>query len=96
LQGFGFPLPTTPEVTLQKGKGCRNCRGTGYYGRSGVFEIFPMTDQLKQLTGQRCSAAELQSMAKVEGMTTLKEDAWRKVMSGLTTFEEAVRVTGSN
>ncbi len=96
LQGFGFPLPDRPEITLQKGKGCRNCRGTGYYGRSGVFEIFAMSEQIKQLTGQRASASEIQNMAKVEGMTTLKEDAWRKVVSGLTTFEEAVRVTGSN
>ncbi len=94
LQGFGFPLPDSPDVTLQKGKGCKNCRGTGYYGRSGVFEIFPMSDQIKQLIGQGASALDIQNLAKVEGMTTLKEDAWRKVMAGLTTFEEAVRVTG--
>jgi general secretion pathway protein E len=94
LQGFGFPLPDQPELILKKGKGCRNCRGTGYYGRSGVFEIFSMSDSIKKLTGQRASASEIQDVAKSEGMTTLKEDAWRKVISGLTTFEEAVRVTG--
>ena len=96
LQGFGFPLPDAPDVTLQKGKGCRNCRGTGYYGRAGVFEIFPMSEQIKKATGQAVSASEIQNIAKVEGMTTLKEDAWRKVTSGMTTFEEAVRVTGSS
>ena len=96
LQGFGFPLPDQPSLTLQKGKGCRNCRGTGYYGRSGVFEIFNMSDKIKQLTGQKAPSSEIQRVAKSEGMTTLKEDAWRKVMSGLTTFEEAVRVTGSH
>jgi general secretion pathway protein E len=96
LQGFGFPLPDKPEIMLQRGQGCRHCRGTGYYGRSGLFEIFPMSDRIKQLTGQKASASEMQTIAKAEGMTTLKEDAWQKVMSGLTTFEEAVRVTGSS
>ncbi|MDA3832641.1 MAG: GspE/PulE family protein, partial [Spirochaetales bacterium] len=96
LQGFGFPLPNKPEIVLYKGKGCRHCRGTGYYGRSGVFEIFPMSDQIKQLTGQNAPASEIQNVAKSEGMTTLKEDAWNKVMSGLTSFEDAVRVTGNS
>ncbi len=95
LQGFGFPLPDKPEILLQKGKGCRHCRGTGYYGRAGIFEIFPMSDQIKQRAGQSAPASEIMNIAKSEGMTTLKEDAWLKVMTGLTTFEEAVRVTGS-
>ena len=48
LQGFGFPLPDVPEMTLYQGKGCKKCRGTGYYGRCGVFEIFPMSDAIKE------------------------------------------------
>ncbi|PLX49447.1 MAG: type II secretion system protein E [Desulfobulbaceae bacterium] len=95
LQGFGFPLPDRPEMVLYQGKGCRKCRGTGYYGRCGVFEIFPMSDAIKAKVAGSAPASELQKVATAEGMTTLKEDAWDKVRRGITTFAEAVRVTGS-
>ncbi|MEN8141620.1 MAG: GspE/PulE family protein [Thermodesulfobacteriota bacterium] len=96
LQGFGFPLPEdVMELTLSKGAGCKQCRSTGYYGRSGIFEIFPFSDGLKRLVVEGAPASELQKVAINEGMTTLKEDAWEKVMAGVTTFAEAVRVTGT-
>ena len=95
LQGFGFPLADRPEMILYQGKGCRKCRGTGYYGRCGVFEIFPMSDAIKAKVAMSTPASELQKVATAEGMTTLKEDAWDKVRRGITTFAEAVRVTGS-
>lgn len=95
LKGFGFPLPDTPELTLRKGKGCRKCRGTGYIGRCGIFEIFPMSEKIKRQVSKRASASDIFKTAHGEGMTTLKEDAWHKVMQGITTYEEAIRVTGS-
>ncbi len=95
LQGFGFPLPDQPTLTLRRGKGCRMCRGTGFLGRCGIFEIFPLSSRIKQLVGRQANAGEIGRAARSEGMTTLKEDAWQKVMQGVTTHEEAIRVTGA-
>jgi general secretion pathway protein E len=93
LRGFGFPVEEE-EIELKRGKGCRQCRGTGFLGRSGIFEIFPMSDRLKKLVMANESSAELTKVARQEGMKTLKEDAWDKVLQGVTTYQEIVRVTG--
>ncbi len=94
LQKMGFPVAGQGKVVLQRGKGCKECRGTGYSGRLGVFEIFPMSEKIKKLVMAKATDAELRQVATREGMTTLREDAWQKVRSGLTTVEEALRVTG--
>ncbi len=94
LQGFGFPITETGEIELQRGKGCRQCRGTGYLGRCGIFEIFPMSDKLKKMVSNMEAEAEIRKAAIEEGMTPLKEDAWQKVKKGITTFDEALRITG--
>jgi len=94
LNRMGFPLIEKGEIKLQRGKGCHQCRGTGYYGRGAIFEIFPMSDQMKKLVSNQASDAELRQVAVREGMTTLREDAWVKVRKGITTVEEALRVTG--
>jgi general secretion pathway protein E len=93
LRGFGFPA-NNDEYALQRGKGCKECRGTGYLGRCGIFEIFPMSDRLKKMVVANESSAELVKVAKQEGMRTLREDAWDKVQQGVTTYQEVVRVTG--
>ena len=94
LRKLGFPVMGRETVELKKGKGCLHCRNTGYLGRLGIFEIFPMSDQLRKLIAAKANDAELRQVAIREGMTTLREDAWRKVQAGLTTVEEALRVTG--
>jgi general secretion pathway protein E len=93
LQKLGFPVAGQESVVLQRGKGCKQCRGTGYSGRLGVFEIFPMSEKLKKLVADRAPDSELRKTAIREGMTTLREDAWSKVLAGKTTVEEALRVT---
>ena len=93
LRGFGFAAPKD-EYTLQRGKGCRQCRSTGYLGRSGVFEIFPMSDRLKKMVVVNEPSSELIKVAKQEGMKTLREDAWDKVLQGVTTYKEVIRATG--
>jgi len=93
LRGFGFPAGKD-EYALQRGKGCKECRGTGYLGRCGIFEIFPMSDRLKKMVVANESSAELMKVAKQEGMKTLREDAWDKVLQGITTYQEIMRVTG--
>ena len=94
LYRMGFPVPQAGKQILKRGKGCRECRQTGFRGRHGVFEIFPMSQQLKKMVSGRAGSSEMRQLAIREGMTTLREDAWKKVLAGITTYEEALRVTG--
>lgn len=93
LVTLGFPVAERETFQLKRGKGCRKCRGTGYKGRCGIFEIFPLSEQMKKMISAGNSVDEIRQLAIREGMTTLREDAWEKVKAGVTTYEEAMRVT---
>jgi general secretion pathway protein E len=93
LLKLGFPVAEKDTYSLKRGKGCRRCRGTGYKGRCGIFEIFPLSEQMKKMVSAGNSINEIRQLAIREGMTTLREDAWEKVKAGITTYEEAMRVT---
>jgi general secretion pathway protein E len=93
LYKMGFPVSGSDPITLRRGAGCRECRNTGYKGRSGIFEIFPLSTRLKEMIAAGGNTDEMRQVAIREGMTTLREDAWRKVKLGITTYEEALRVT---
>ena len=90
-----LPLGKNPEkeVELKMGKGCLQCRNTGYLGRTGIFEVLPMSEKLGKLTNRKAPLAELQEVASEEGMLTLQQSAVDKMLRGVTTFEEVVRVT---
>lgn len=75
------------------GKGCDNCGGTGYKGRIGIFEVFELTDDLKQMVAERASGTTLGQQAVKNGMVTMKQDGILKSIEGLTTLEEVWRVT---
>ncbi len=90
---LGFPVSQDGPLTLYRGKGCRECRKTGYKGRCGIFEIFPLSPRLQQMVAEKANVAEMKQVAIREGMTTLREDAWKKVLAGITTYKEALRVT---
>ncbi|NOX25142.1 MAG: type II/IV secretion system protein [Deltaproteobacteria bacterium] len=94
LAALGFAAPAAETFILKRGKGCQECRGTGYLGRCGIFEIFPMTGELRAMIAVSSQENLLRKNAIKNGMTTLREDAWRKVRNGVTTFEEAIRITG--
>lgn len=94
LQWSGLPVNDEDDILLSRGKGCRSCRKTGYHGRCGIFEIFPLSERLKGLVNAKQSASELRKVAIGEGMSTLRQDAWNKVRNGVTTYQEAMRVTG--
>jgi general secretion pathway protein E len=79
--------------TLYRGKGCDDCRGTGYRGRFGIYELFPITDDVRSLVLRRASTPEIRRHAIEAGMTTLRLDGWLKARNGLTTVEEILRVT---
>ena len=75
------------------GEGCPECRGTGFKGRTGVFEIMEMSDKIKSHVTASTDASLLEKTARSEGMSTLRENAIRKMLLGVTTYEEVVSVT---
>ncbi|MEX2224235.1 MAG: type II secretion system ATPase GspE [Candidatus Rokuibacteriota bacterium] len=80
-------------VELFRGKGCDDCRGTGYRGRTGIYELFRITEEARSLVVRKAPAGELRRHALAQGMVPLREDAWAKACAGLTTVEEILRVT---
>ena len=89
----GVPREKIGTFTCYKGKGCSLCNNTGFKGRSSVIEIMPFDEKLKSLTLKRASGFELKKKAIEIGMRTLRQNALRKVMQGISPFEEALRVT---
>ncbi len=78
---------------LWRGRGCRECRGTGYAGRSGVFELLTMNDEIRELVNNRASAAKLLDAAKRNGLKLLREHGFELARAGKTTPEEVIRST---
>jgi len=78
---------------LYEGKGCQECRFTGYRGRTGIHEIILMSEKIRELILSRSSSQQIKRQAIAEGMRTLRQDGLQKVLAGLTTFSEVVRVT---
>ena len=81
------------RVTMTRGAGCASCRGTGYRGRLGIFELLRMTDEVKDAIVRRASRAELRDIVSATGMRPMRADGWVKASAGLTTVEEILRVT---
>jgi type II secretory ATPase GspE/PulE/Tfp pilus assembly ATPase PilB-like protein len=77
---------------LERGLGCKKCRETGYRGRTGIFELLVMSDELRQSLLGPLDLTTLRRAARVAGMRTLRQDAWAKVQAGITTVEEVLRV----
>ncbi len=77
---------------LFRGKGCIDCGRTGYLGRVGVFEVLPVTEKISRLILDRASNVEIEKEAIVQGMVTMKQDGYLKVVEGTTTLEEVLRV----
>ncbi len=96
LTALQVPIPLLPGgVRLLKGTGCVRCRGTGYFGRTGVFEIVSVGPEMKELITHGASHHELMDAARRVGMRTLREAAVRKLAQGLTSFDEVVRMTSA-
>jgi general secretion pathway protein E len=82
-----------PNTRLFRGKGCEECRGTGYRGRSGIYELFVISEDVRSLILRRASSRDIRRAAIEGGMRTLRQDGWAKACQGLTTVEEVLRVT---
>ncbi|PLX26237.1 hypothetical protein C0580_00385 [Candidatus Parcubacteria bacterium] len=81
------------EVRLYKGKGCEACNHSGYAGRIGIFEVLEVKDNIKDLIASRADSDQIKKAARANGMKTMLEDGFQKVISGKTTVEEIFRVT---
>jgi general secretion pathway protein E len=81
------------DPTLHRGEGCDKCLQTGYLGRTGIFELMLIDDEIKELTTQKRGSHVIKQAAIRKGMTTLREDGLRKALAGVTTIEEVYRVT---
>ena len=86
-------LGSSDTATLYRGRGCENCAFTGFRGRSGIFELLTVTEELRKLILKSADAGQLRDMARREGMITLLEDGVEKIRTGVTTLSEVFRVT---
>jgi general secretion pathway protein E len=84
--------PTGGAARAWRGAGCPACRGTGYRGRTGIYELLVMDDDLRTEVQRRRGSGELRQLAIAAGMRTLQEDGLRLVREGVTTLEEVLRV----
>lgn len=81
------------DLEIPRAVGCKECRGRGYRGRIGIFEVLLMTDEIRSMALKQASTSEIRRLAVQMGMKGLREDGWRKVAAGLTTVDEVVRLT---
>lgn len=86
------PSPEGKSVKLYHGKGCPECNSTGYQGRVGIFEVLPISEKISRLVLERAPSPDLEKQAVVEGMITMKQDGYLKVLEGISTIEEVLRV----
>lgn len=93
LSAMGLDLEQDGRIKLYRGKGCQRCRGTGYFGRTGIFEVVPYSESLKKVTAVGVDIDAVRVQAKAEGMVTLRENALKKLLAGKTTYQEVLRVT---
>ncbi len=88
-------LKTTSDLHMFKGKGCEECSFTGFYGRTAIHEILVMSESVKQLIMKKASSYEIKKRAVAEGMVTLLQDGWQKVLAGDTTTGEVLNAVSS-
>ena len=91
---MGLPAELLQSRTIRRGGGCLHCRQTGYVGRDGIFQIMPITERLRGLIARQSTSLDIMEAAIEEGMRSLREAAIEKVLQGVTTVSEMVRVTG--
>ena len=77
-----------------EGEGCKECRGTGYRGRTGIFEVLDMNERIRSMVKGSMELDDLAVAAGEEGLVTLRQVAIRKMLEGATTYEEVISMTG--
>jgi type II secretory ATPase GspE/PulE/Tfp pilus assembly ATPase PilB-like protein len=94
---LGNLLPKTysegTTIQLTKGQGCEDCNHTGYLGRIAIFEVIKVTQSINNLILKQATSKDIEDEAKKEGMLSINQDGYLKVLEGLTTIEEILRVS---
>ena len=81
------------DIKVFRGKGCINCNHTGFYGRTAIYELLLLDDAMKDLILKKASSNQINKIARLKGMKTIRQDGWGKVINGLTTPEEVMNIT---
>jgi type IV pilus assembly protein PilB len=93
LRSLNLKADQIEQAIFRKGRGCDRCRGTGYKGRMGIFEICVLDDEIRRMVNEGMSVAAIRQRARDLGMRTLREDGIRKVLNGMTTPDEVITST---
>jgi len=91
---LNLQAPPGKRIIVKEGAGCNRCRNTGYFGRTGIFEMLQLDNAIRDLIDRSEDFLKIKEVAMKRGMRTLRQSALRKLAEGATTFEEVVRVTG--
>jgi general secretion pathway protein E len=92
---LGIPADELQDFKIRRGAGCLHCRQTGYVGRDGIFQVMPISEKIRGLIARQSSSLDVLDAARAEGMRSLREAGIEKVLQGVTTVSEMVRVTGA-
>ncbi|MBS4054783.1 MAG: type II/IV secretion system protein, partial [Thermaerobacter sp.] len=92
-QLIALGLDTKTEQMFYLPKGCEHCNGEGYKGRLGIFEVLPITEELREMISRRATLGELRRQAELMGIQTFRQDGLRKAEMGATTISEVLRMT---
>jgi type II secretory ATPase GspE/PulE/Tfp pilus assembly ATPase PilB-like protein len=90
IKDIGFDFE---KSQIYEAKGCEECRFTGYHGRTAIYEVLTLTEPIRELILNHASSQQIKQKAISQGMRTLRQDGLRKVLKGITTLTEVVRVT---
>jgi type IV pilus assembly protein PilB len=93
LRSLNLKPDQIEQANFRKGRGCDKCRGTGYKGRMGIFEICVLDDEIRRMVNEGLSVSLIRQRARDLGMRTLREDGIRKVLGGMTTPDEVITAT---
>jgi type IV pilus assembly protein PilB len=96
LRELGISEAEGKSLTFYKGRGCSSCNGTGYSGRQGLFEVMPITPEVRTMILERKASDLVKKQAMSQGMLTLRQDALLKLRAGITTVEEVLRETAKD
>jgi type II secretion system protein E len=96
LSEIGFPVERLSAAVVYEAAGCEACRNTGFRGRGGIFELLHASEAIESLVIQRSASNVIRQEAIRAGMHTLRDDGWDKVLGGVTTIDEVIRVTEEN
>jgi len=93
LEGILLTRKDAQGKKFYRGRGCAHCRNTGYYGRTGIFEILEMKQNIRKLVFDNHNQEQVRALAIANGMDTLRDAALKKIFTGVTTIQEMMRVT---